>query len=345
MVAAVAGLVGLLNVTTSAQNQPATRKDSGHRHRRPRRGSGAAGQGNRYRERISYTVFTTKGRLPDSQPSRWQVLRGDCRRGVRGAGPDCHVTSAGTTNGEPDGQVQAGDHAGCRSGRGSGTVELRGDASVPPMGPSSNCWISIVLYPPSPARDVMVKECFTCHGPTGWHRSGPRSEAQWRRAVQRMFDADGRVAGMSAWACRRPPTTTCQRTGRKHHQVPDRELRARIQAARSEDRRSSGMKRRSARRCTCSTEVPPPTHAAFEQIGCLWRSADPIAAFGLGQRRQSGVVYMSGNRSGLDRRRRHQDSRSGEADEGMAHRQRRRTSWSSRTACSTCRTATCTSSS
>jgi streptogramin lyase/mono/diheme cytochrome c family protein len=54
-----------------------------------------------------------------------------------------------------------------------------------------------VLYPPSPVRDVMVKNCFTCHGPTGWHGSGPRTEAQWRRAVHRMFTLDGRVAGMS----------------------------------------------------------------------------------------------------------------------------------------------------
>ena len=53
------------------------------------------------------------------------------------------------------------------------------------------------LYPPHPARDVMLRSCFGCHGPAGFHRRGPRNERGWRQAVDRMFDIDGRVANMA----------------------------------------------------------------------------------------------------------------------------------------------------
>ena len=54
------------------------------------------------------------------------------------------------------------------------------------------------LYPPSPARDVMLRSCFGCHGPAGFHRRGRENEAGWRHAVDRMFDPNGRVANMAA---------------------------------------------------------------------------------------------------------------------------------------------------
>lgn len=54
------------------------------------------------------------------------------------------------------------------------------------------------LYPPGPARDVMLRACFGCHGPAGFHRRGRKNEAGWRRAVDRMFDPNGRVADMAA---------------------------------------------------------------------------------------------------------------------------------------------------
>lgn len=54
------------------------------------------------------------------------------------------------------------------------------------------------LYPPGPARDVMLRSCFGCHGPTGFHRRGRKNEAGWRAAVDRMFDPHGRVADMAA---------------------------------------------------------------------------------------------------------------------------------------------------
>jgi streptogramin lyase len=53
------------------------------------------------------------------------------------------------------------------------------------------------LYPPHPARDVMLRACFGCHGPAGFHRRGRKNEAGWRHAVGRMFDPEGRVADMA----------------------------------------------------------------------------------------------------------------------------------------------------
>jgi streptogramin lyase len=44
------------------------------------------------------------------------------------------------------------------------------------------------IYPPSPTRDLMDKQCFTCHSFVGFHRRGGKTEAQWRNAVERMFD-------------------------------------------------------------------------------------------------------------------------------------------------------------
>ena len=51
------------------------------------------------------------------------------------------------------------------------------------------------LYPPGPARDIMMNACFGCHGPDGqigqtaFHMRGRKNEAGWRRSVNRMFGA------------------------------------------------------------------------------------------------------------------------------------------------------------
>ena len=44
------------------------------------------------------------------------------------------------------------------------------------------------LYPPSQARDIMMRDCTGCHSWQAFHRRGGRSEGQWRAAMQRMFD-------------------------------------------------------------------------------------------------------------------------------------------------------------
>ena len=54
------------------------------------------------------------------------------------------------------------------------------------------------LYPPGPTRDVLLQSCFPCHSSAGkghlgratsaWHRKGPRTEDEWRAAVNRMWN-------------------------------------------------------------------------------------------------------------------------------------------------------------
>ena len=157
------------------------------------------------------------------------------------------------------------------------------------------------LYPPSPARDVMVKNCFPCHGPTGWHGSGAANEAGWRRAVSRMFDPDGRVAGMAP-AFRRPRTAGCPRKTRKDHQVPDGEFRPGLQAARPEDRHARPRRE----------ELEPGGLRPVRECRRRWasrsrrlrlrRSAAAVAALRVGQRRQPRRRLHVGQSVGLDRR-------------------------------------------
>ena len=49
------------------------------------------------------------------------------------------------------------------------------------------------LFPPSPTRDTLRKECMGCHGyeHIPWQRMGGRDEDAWRNAVGRMFDLAG----------------------------------------------------------------------------------------------------------------------------------------------------------
>ena len=54
------------------------------------------------------------------------------------------------------------------------------------------------MYPPHPARDIMVRDCLGCHSWHGFHRRGGKTEAQWRSGIERMFDnkAWGRAIGI-----------------------------------------------------------------------------------------------------------------------------------------------------
>ena len=123
--------------------------------------------------------------------------------------------------------------------------------------------------------------------PDGLARVRSSFGAPWRRAVLRMFEPNAEVAGMAHGV----PQTTYDRVSKeqaeKHHQVPDRELRARFEEARPEGRQAR-PRRGCAHpdRSTSSTRCPRhPRRVRAE--GCLRRSANPIAALGLGQRRRS----------------------------------------------------------
>ena len=88
------------------------------------------------------------------------------------------------------------------------------------------------LYPPHPARDVMLRSCFGCHGPAGFHRRGPRNEngvaAGGRPDVRRGRPRGQHVPG-------RAPGDARPGVGRREgadHPVPDRQLRTRVAAPR-----------------------------------------------------------------------------------------------------------------
>ena len=126
--------------------------------------------------RISYTVFTVNGRyeifnLPPGGYDVWVV-------------EEAYESPVG--------------HAEVRAGQTSAV-----DLAIAARRETSD--VELVdfdtLYPPSPARDVMVNSCFPCHSSAGeghlgratsaWHRKGGRTEAEWRSSVERMFSRPG----------------------------------------------------------------------------------------------------------------------------------------------------------
>ena len=47
------------------------------------------------------------------------------------------------------------------------------------------------LYPPDPARDLMVEKCFGCHQiQQQWHLMGGKTVAEWREGISRMWDVE-----------------------------------------------------------------------------------------------------------------------------------------------------------
>jgi streptogramin lyase/mono/diheme cytochrome c family protein len=154
-----------------------------------------------------------------------------------------------------------------------------------------------VLYPPGPTRDVMEKNCFTCHGPTGWHGSGPKNEAGWRRAVHRMFTADGRVAGMSPGV----PQQSYERVSKQQEEDIIKYLTANF---------GPGSKRRDLKPDPLVRDEDALSQAVFVQYETPPASGPPFAMIGPygGPPSRSlhsawvsvanpGIVYMSGNRS------------------------------------------------
>ena len=116
--------------------------------------------------RISYVVFTSNGRyqLSSLPPSAYDVRVFE----ERFDSPVVRVT------------VAAGTVA---------TADLAIKAKAPPPGQPRLVDFD-ELYPPSPARDVMTKSCFPCHGPKqrgGFHGRPWNTEADWRRHVDNMF--------------------------------------------------------------------------------------------------------------------------------------------------------------
>ena len=296
-VPAVAGLLGLSNAKVIAQNQPATGRIEGAV--KAERGEVRALRIKAIDtvNRISYTVFTNKGRyqIPGLPASKYEVrvveeaFSGEPQTVDVVAG---QTRSANLTLTYREVIRQGAGAAGAAAQSNYGAARISADGSVTELLEFDQ------LYPPSPARDVMVKECFTCHGPTGWHNSGPRSEAQWRRAVQRMFDADGRVAGMNVGV----PQTTYDHVPKDQVEQIIKYLTANFgPGSKPRDLKTDPLIRDEealSQAMYVQYEVAPPTHAAFKQIGTYGGPPTRSLHSAWVSVANPGVVYMSGNRSG-----------------------------------------------
>ena len=247
--------------------------------------------------KISYTVFTAKGRyrIPDLPASSYSValvedeFQAPAVSVTVAAGGSQTANLAATYK---QAAAQGAGAAGAAAQSNYGATRVSADGTVVQLLDFDE------LYPPSPARDVMVKECFTCHGPTGWHRSGPRSEAQWRRAVQRMFDVDGRVAGMNAGV----PQTTHDRVSKEQVEEIVKYLTANFgPGSKPRDLKTDPLVRDEealSQAIYIQYEVPPPTHAPFKQIGAYGGPPTRSLHSAWVSIVDPGVVYMTGNRSG-----------------------------------------------
>ena len=146
-------------------------------------------------QRIAYTVYTQDGRyrIFNLPPSTYDVtvieetFESPTATVEVSAGATTTVDIALTTLGAGPEQGAAALGASAQRNYGGGAADDRAAEIVD----------FDTLYPPHPARDVMLRSCFGCHGPAGFHRRGPRNERGWRAAVDRMFDIDGRVANMA----------------------------------------------------------------------------------------------------------------------------------------------------
>ena len=141
-VAALAWLVGAGSATVDAQNRPAPGRIEG---------TVTADRGDvralRVKatdtvNKISYTVFTSKGRYRIPDLPREQLFGGPRRGRVPGSGADRDARRRRQPDGEPRRDLQTGRRAGRGRGRGRRAVQLRRDPACPPTAPSSSCSIS-----------------------------------------------------------------------------------------------------------------------------------------------------------------------------------------------------------
>ena len=129
--------------------------------------------------RVAYTVYTVKGRYQifNLPPGAYdvQVIEAGFEPLVKTAevtaGSTSTVTLALTTTGGVSAQGAGAGRAGARANYGGTQVNAEGAELVD----------FDELYPPHPARDVMLRSCFGCHGPSAFHNRGVKNEAGWRR--------------------------------------------------------------------------------------------------------------------------------------------------------------------
>jgi sugar lactone lactonase YvrE len=247
--------------------------------------------------KIAYTVFTTKGRYQifNLPPSTYSVRV--LEEEFQGPAQTIEVKAGqtGTANLAVTFKQVIVQGAGARGAAGQenyGAARRTDDGNLVELVDFDQ------LYPPGPTRTVMEKHCFPCHGPTGWHRSGPRNEVGWRRAVERMFDPAGRVAGMSAGV----PQQSHERVSREQEDAIVKYLTANFgPGSKPRDMKTDLLVRDEnelGRAVFIQYEVPPPTGKPFAMIGPYGGPPTRSLHSAWVSVANPGVVYMSGNRSG-----------------------------------------------
>ena len=130
---------------------------------------------------ITYTVFTAGGayNINNLPPGDYEV------RVLEDEYESSRQTvklAAGKTE---SANIELEAHAALPAGKGRGRYEQQGKI------------VDLVdfdkLYPPGPGRDILVQNCFSCHGTAydnHWHRVAGRTKAEWAEAFKRMYDPE-----------------------------------------------------------------------------------------------------------------------------------------------------------
>jgi streptogramin lyase/mono/diheme cytochrome c family protein len=247
--------------------------------------------------KMAYTVYTNKGRyqIHNLPPSTYSV--GILEETFEGPAQTVELKAGQSQTANLELKFKEVMILGAGA-RGAAAQENYGAARRRPDGSVVELVDFDVLYPPGPTRDLMEKNCFGCHGPTGWHGSGPRNEVGWRRAVDRMFTADGRVAGMSPGV----PQQSHDRVTKQQEEDIIKYLTANFgPGSKPRDLKTDTLVRDEnelSQAVFVQYETPPATGKPFAMIGPYGGPPSRSLHSAWVSVANPGVVYMSGNRSG-----------------------------------------------
>ncbi len=194
--ALVAAALGLAAAQPSAQRQAATGMLAGVVTTHPGEVRGLRVKASDTVHRIAYTVFTNKGRYQffNLPPSSYRVQVFEEAFDSPTETVDVKAGQTTTLNIAITARAAA---AGAGAGARGSIAQTSYGRTAEDHDPSQVELVDFdVLYPPGPTRDLIVKECFGCHGISGWH-GRKLNRAGWTRVVNRMFAPDGRVANLA----------------------------------------------------------------------------------------------------------------------------------------------------
>jgi virginiamycin B lyase len=246
--------------------------------------------------KMAYTVYTSKGRyhIHNLPPSTYQVQVLEDTFDSSAQTVDVKAGQTQTADFALKGKAVVAQGAGAR---GAVAQESYGAGKRTADGELVELVDFDALYPPSATRDLMVKECFPCHGPTAWHRNR-WSEARWRLAVERMFRTDGRVAGLNVGV----PMVTPGSVSDVQKEAIIKYLAANFPpGSKPRDLKTDPLVRDEdalSQAVFIQYDVPPAEGRPFKQVGTYGGPPSRSLHSAWVSIANPGTVYMSGNRSG-----------------------------------------------